>query len=65
MLRLEGTAQFADCARITVEVAAPQGERVERAVRQAWYEVGLPVPARVVPVGSPLSDPDGLEASCA
>jgi Zn-dependent metalloprotease len=43
MLRLPPTARFSDCARLTVEEALPFGERVERAVRDAWREVGLAV----------------------
>ena len=42
LLQLSATAQFHDCAAMTVEVAASVGTAAKKAVKAAWKDVGVP-----------------------
>lgn len=43
LLQLTSTSQFRDCARISLQIAAQQGEAARKAVKSAWKDVGVPV----------------------
>jgi Zn-dependent metalloprotease len=43
MRQLWPTAQFRDCARLSVQVAATRGAAVKKAVKAAWKQVGITV----------------------
>jgi Zn-dependent metalloprotease len=43
MLQLTTTSQFLDCAKLTVQVAATHGTATEKAVKDAWKQVGITV----------------------